>query len=304
MKKESLGVGILIDPDYGDNLSYSITLLEQEFTKHGHTVTLYRTCDISLVQIGKKTTIYHQDEPLDKLPDLLVNRHNVLNCTGHDIQIVSALEEQGVISLNSIADSYITHDKFKLNHLLINRGIPMPQTARVGLVADLSKISKQLGGFPLVVKANTSNQGKGVMFVSELLGLKSLVDYLWHERHEFYIQKFVPEAAENCYRAVVVDGKAVTIYGRLSDKDEFRSNLKEGSFGGFVKPTKQEAAIFSKLARILKLEILGIDFARTKNGMCIIEVNAYPGLAQIYKQSKLNLAPYFYEAAMNKYERS
>lgn len=196
----------------------------------------------------------------------------------------------------------ITHDKFQTNSYLINSGVPVPKIFKPGLRSNAKEIIRELDGFPIILKANTGNQGKGVVYLENELTLLSVVDCLNNLKEDFFLQQFIPEAAIDCPRAVLIGGEFIAAYGRFSKKGDFRAKLKDGKFGGFMKLTAKDKTVFEKIFKLTNLDILGIDFCRTKSGIKIIEVNAYPGLGNIFKVSGLNLAEYFYNYSKKKLE--
>jgi ribosomal protein S6--L-glutamate ligase len=62
---------------------------------------------------------------------------------------------------------------------------------------------------------------------------------------------------------------------------EFRSNLHRGGSASLVKITPEERATAVKAARIMGLNVAGVDVLRSERGPLIMEVNSSPGLQGI-----------------------
>lgn len=294
---KNIHVGIAL-PGSKDELSLSSKLLIDCYSFHKCTVTRLKLRDIDILTSKNKIDLLYSGVSMVPF-DIFINRHNVLDCRDHDYAVARLLEKSSKVILNPLCKSFLTHNKFQTNSFLLNSGIPVPKIYKPGMNFNADDIIDYLG-FPLILKANTGNQGKGVVYIDNKLSLISIIDCLNNLDEDYFLQEFVPEAAANCPRAVVVGGKLITAYGRSSNKSDFRAKLKDGKFGGFLEITRNDQNIFNKIYKITKLDVLGIDFCVTKRGIQIIEVNAYPGLGNIYKASGLNLAESFYQYSINK----
>lgn len=297
MRKIKIGI-IINNPQ---ETSLSVKLLSDYIKKTGNSCLLICPAEIDVAVDKDKFFLIKEGKIMKSLPHVVINRQDVTICSPHDIQIVRELQLKKIPILNPPEKANITHDKFLVNRKLMMEGIPMSKMARICANSDLKKIAEFLG-FPIVLKGNKSNQGKEVILVSNFQELKSFHDFLINSypQKDFFLQEFVKEAGNNCIRSVVVDHRVVINYGRKTQGGEFRANLKLGKFGGFIKVKDYEEKILTKISKILDLDILGVDWARTKNGMRIIEVNAYPGLGNLYKQTKFDLSPFIINLAIKK----
>jgi ribosomal protein S6--L-glutamate ligase len=62
---------------------------------------------------------------------------------------------------------------------------------------------------------------------------------------------------------------------------EFRSNLHRGGTASLVKITPTERATAVKAAKVMGLNVAGVDILRSARGPLIMEVNSSPGLQGI-----------------------
>ena len=68
---------------------------------------------------------------------------------------------------------------------------------------------------------------------------------------------------------------------RQGSEGEFRSNLHRGGSAEIVKITPEERSTATRAARIMGLNVAGVDLLRSNHGPVIMEVNSSPGLEGI-----------------------
>ena len=95
------------------------------------------------------------------------------------------------------------------------------------------------------------------------------------------VQEFIKEAAGKDIRCFVIDGKVVASIQREAAKGEFRSNLHQGGTASEIKITAEEKKLAVKAAKVLGLQIAGVDIIRSNKGPLVLEVNSSPGLEGI-----------------------
>jgi ribosomal protein S6--L-glutamate ligase len=79
----------------------------------------------------------------------------------------------------------------------------------------------------------------------------------------------------------VVGGKVVAAMKRQGAEGEFRSNLHRGGSATLVKLTKEERATAVNAAKVMGLNVCGVDILQSNNGPVVMEVNSSPGLEGI-----------------------
>ena len=77
---------------------------------------------------------------------------------------------------------------------------------------------------------------------------------------------------------------------RTAQPGEFRSNVHQGGSVSKVRLTKEERRTAIKAARVLKLNVAGVDILRSDTGPKILEVNSSPGLEGIEKATGNDIA--------------
>jgi ribosomal protein S6--L-glutamate ligase len=104
------------------------------------------------------------------------------------------------------------------------------------------------------------------------------------------VQEYIEESHGKDIRALVVGGKVVACMRRRANGDEFRSNFHLGGSVEKVQIDPNFEKIAIKAARILGLEIAGVDLLESDRGALVLEVNSSPGLEGIEKASQVNVA--------------
>ncbi|MCA1778225.1 MAG: 30S ribosomal protein S6--L-glutamate ligase [Xanthomonadaceae bacterium] len=82
-------------------------------------------------------------------------------------------------------------------------------------------------------------------------------------------------------RCFVVGDKVVASIKRQAKPGEFRSNLHRGGTASLIKITPEERSTAVRAARIMGLNVCGVDLLRSNHGPLVMEVNSSPGLEGI-----------------------
>jgi ribosomal protein S6--L-glutamate ligase len=120
--------------------------------------------------------------------------------------------------------------------------------------------------------------------------LGSVLDTLRTLDQDVIIQQFLVEGAGRDYRVFVVGDRVIATMMRTAPKGEFRSNIHQGGEGNVIKLPAHyhEAAI--RAAKVLGLQVAGVDIMESNQGPMIIEVNSSPGFEGIEKATGINVA--------------
>ena len=77
---------------------------------------------------------------------------------------------------------------------------------------------------------------------------------------------------------------------RQASEGEFRSNLHRGGSAALIRLTPEERSTAVRAARIMGLNVCGVDMLRSNHGPVIMEVNSSPGLKGIEAASEKDIA--------------
>ena len=92
---------------------------------------------------------------------------------------------------------------------------------------------------------------------------------------------YIKEAGGADIRCLVIGDKVVAAMKRQALPGEFRSNLHRGGSASLVKITPAERATAVQAARVMGLNVAGVDILRSDRGPLVMEVNSSPGLEGI-----------------------
>jgi ribosomal protein S6--L-glutamate ligase len=79
----------------------------------------------------------------------------------------------------------------------------------------------------------------------------------------------------------VIGDKVVAAIKRQAAPGQFRSNLHRGGSASVVKITPEERKTAVRAARVMGLQVAGVDILRSNHGPVVMEVNSSPGLEGI-----------------------
>ncbi len=218
--------------------------------------------------------------------------------TKHGVSILNHLEHLGVWTANSSQGILHSRDKLQASQIMARNRIPVPTTVYVRDIFDVENAIEQVGGLPVVIKVTQGTQGEGVFLRHTQYEARSLVQGLLVTGRSVLIQQYIAESHGRDIRAFVVGDKVVACMRRRARGREFRSNFH---LNGTVErvdlpPEYEEAAC--RAARVLGLNIAGVDLLEGRDGPLVLEVNSSPGLEGIEKASGVNVAAHIVDYAM------
>jgi len=277
--------------------NYSNTRMIEAAEARGHVIECVTTSRCYMSINHHRPEIHYDGKALPKY-DAIIPRIGS-RMTFYGMAIVRQFESMGVYCLNSASAIGASRDKLLAHQLLAEHRLSMPHTAFAKSSRDTEGIIDLVGGAPVVVKLLESTQGKGVVLADTRKAAMALVDAFRGLDAHFLVQEFVKEAAGSDLRCFVVDGKVVGSMMRTAQAGEFRSNIHQGGTVKKVRLTKDERRSAVKAARILKLNVAGVDILRSDEGPKILEVNSSPGLQGIEMATGKDIAASIIECIEN-----
>jgi ribosomal protein S6--L-glutamate ligase len=210
--------------------------------------------------------------------------------TFYGTAVVRQFEMMGVYTLAESVAITRARDKLRALQLLARKGIGLPRTGFAYAPDDTKDLINIVGGAPLVIKLIEGTQGQGVVLTETDEAAASVVDAFRELNAFILLQEFIEEARGTDIRCFVIGKQVVASMKRTARGGEFRSNLHRGGVASSVKITKDERNTAIRAARIMGLNIAGVDILRTKRGPMVMEVNSSPGLEGIEQASKVDIA--------------
>jgi ribosomal protein S6--L-glutamate ligase len=121
--------------------------------------------------------------------------------------------------------------------------------------------------------------------------VESTLEAFWTLGQDIILQEFVAESKGRDIRAIVVGKRVVAAMRRRAKRGEFRSNLHRGGEPeGIEQLDERYAHAAVDAAKVMSLEVCGVDMLETRRGPKILEINSSPGLEGIEKATGANVA--------------
>ena len=266
---------------------YSTRRLVEEARLRDIDVAVINPMQFSLSVAEQDIGILHQGQKFDF--DAVIPRigHSI---TKHGVAVLRHLEQLDVWTANTSQGILQSRDKLHSSQILARNRIPTPRTAYVRDMKDIERAIEAVGGLPVVVKVTQGTQGQGVFLRHTLHETTNLVQGLLVTGKAVLIQEYVAESHGKDIRALVVGGKVVACMRRKARGREFRSNYHLNGTVEKVDISEEYADVACRAARVLGLNVAGVDLLEGNDGPLVLEVNSSPGLEGIEKASGVNVA--------------
>ena len=210
--------------------------------------------------------------------------------TFYGTAVVRQFEMMGVYCVNESVAISRSRDKLRSMQLLSRKSVGIPVTAFANTPDNVDSLIREVGGAPLVIKVLEGTQGIGVVLAETTKAAESVIEAFMGVKSNILIQEYIKEAGGSDIRCLVVGDKVIAAMQRTAVNGEFRSNLHRGGTAQIVKLTPTERATAVNAAKVLGLNICGVDLLRSQRGPLIMEVNSSPGLKGIEQSTDKNVA--------------
>jgi ribosomal protein S6--L-glutamate ligase len=109
-----------------------------------------------------------------------------------------------------------------------------------------------------------STQGKGVLLAETNKAAESLINAFRNLDTDFLVQEFIKEAKGADIHCFVLGDKVTIAMVCTAKEGEYCSNLHRGGSASIIKLAPAERAIAVKSAKIMGLDIAGVDLIRSE----------------------------------------
>ncbi len=218
--------------------------------------------------------------------------------TGYGLSVVNQFDMMGVPILNNSVPISRARDKLRALQLLSRFGIDIPRTVMCRYRDEVPLALEQVGGLPCIMKLIQGTQGVGVLIASTMTEVEGMLDTMWTLGQEILIQELVAESRGRDVRALVVGDRVVAAMRRTARQGEFRSNIHRGGEGRALDLPREYAEAAVKAARVIGLEVAGVDMLESHGGPKIMEVNSSPGFEGLEKATGIDIAGLYVEHAV------
>jgi RimK family alpha-L-glutamate ligase len=230
-----------------------------------------------VISTGDYNTIYYEGEKIKEFPKYAISRKL-------DIFFIRQLEMLGVKVFNSSQSMVDAKNKLKTHQILTEAGIKSPKTLYAvrksgQQLLEYEDIVKIFNNQTFILKYIKGREGKSVFLINdkETFNLK-------YSRYKGKVifQEFIKSSYGQDIRCYVVGGKFIGSAIRTSHGKDFRSNLAQGGEAIYYEASDELKALAIKVAKIMDLEICGIDILTGENNeYYVCEVNSVPGFKSL-----------------------
>ena len=224
------------------------------------------------------------------LPDFVIPRTG--SGTTYFIKaIIRHLERLGVILINGSDSIDTVKDKLYTQQVLGESNLPVPKTLLVKHPINVEWVEQNIG-FPAIIKTLSGSFGPGVFFTDNKKQFKQLVKMaeITKKSYNIIVQEFIEDSWGKDIRVFVLNGKVIGCMMRQSTDDDFRANITRGGEGIPYQITEEIEFLGGESARLLGLDIAGVDLLFSNGGYKICEVNSSPGFEGMDKFTHTNIA--------------
>lgn len=258
---------------------YSTRRLKEAGEALGHTVDVIDTLRCYMDITSNKPSVRYKGAALPDY-DAVIPRIGA-SITFYGTSVVRQFEMMGTFAVNESVAISRSRDKLRSLQLLSRKGIGLPRTGFAHNTNYVDDLIANVGGAPLVIKLLEGTQGIGVVLADTKKAAESIIEAFMGLDANILIQEYIKEAGGADIRCLVVGGKVVASMKRQAKPGEFRSNLHRGATAELIKITPAERKTAIAAAKIMGLNVCGVDILRSNNGPLVMEVNSSPGLEGI-----------------------
>ncbi|WP_111976612.1 30S ribosomal protein S6--L-glutamate ligase [Algibacillus agarilyticus] len=258
---------------------YSTRRLKEAGEARGHQVDVIDTLHCYMDITKSRPTVRYKGKELEYY-DAVIPRIGA-SITFYGTSVVRQFEVMGTFSVNESVAISRSRDKLRSLQLLSRKGVGLPRTGFANRPDNIKDLIKNVGGAPVVIKLLEGTQGIGVVLADTDKAAESIVEAFMGLNANILVQEFIKEAGGADIRCFVVGNKVVAAMKRQGAEGEFRSNLHRGGSATLVRLTKEERATAVNAAKVMGLNVCGVDILQSKNGPVVMEVNSSPGLEGI-----------------------
>ena len=270
--------------------SYEIQRLVEEFEKQDISIRVVNPQDVDIFVDRDDRKSIRVSGKLRKLPDFVLPRTG--SGTTYFIKaIIRHLERMGVILINGSNSIDAVKDKLYTQQILGQSNLPVPKTLLVKHPIDVEFVESNIG-YPAIIKTLSGSFGAGVFMAETRKQLKQLIKMaeITNENYDIIIQEYIKDSYGKDLRVFVLNGKVIGCMMRQSSDDDFRANIMRGGEGIPYQVNDKVEWIATEAAKVLDLDIAGVDLLFDNGGYKICEVNSSPGFKGMEEYTKTNIA--------------
>ena len=267
---------------------YSTRRLVEAAEQAGHEIQVIDTLRVYMDIASHRPGIHYNGQALTGF-DAVIPRIGA-SITFYGTAVLRQFEMMGVYPLNESVAISRSRDKLRSLQLLSRKGIGLPVTGYANSPDDIQDLLKMVGGAPVVIKLLEGTQGIGVVLAETQKAAESVIEAFMGLDANILVQEYIKEAGGADIRCFVIGERVVAAMKRQAQEGEFRSDLHRGGSASLIKITPEERSTAVRAAKVMGLNVAGVDLLRSNHGPVVMEVNSSPGLEGIEDASGEDIA--------------
>lgn len=250
--------------------------------------------DINLLECfvnvqSAKNNVMHKDGQEIKGLDAIIPRI-LPDITSYGAAVLRQFEMQGVFPVNNSLSIRRAQDKLRTLQIFAKNKIPMPITGFAHSPNNTLSVIESVGGAPLIIKLLEGMEGKGVVLAETKSAAVSVINAFKGLNADILVQEFIKESRGRDIRCYVVGDRVVASMERIAQDGEFRANVALGADVRPIEITKKEEKLALKAAKVINLDVAGVDILRSERGPLVLEINSCAGLKGIERATNVDIA--------------
>ena len=270
--------------------SYEIEKLVAGLMKRGADVRVYAPEQFELIASREDRRSVLVDGAEVDIPDVVLPRMGA-STTYFALAVIRQLERLRVTTYNTAAAIETVKDKLFAHQLLAQHNLPIPKTMLAKFPVDIGLVGNTLG-FPVVVKTLSGSQGSGVFLCEDERKFDELMQLVraTQANANLIFQEFISSSRGRDLRLLVIGGRVVAAMERRAAEGNFKANYSQGGNVFAWKADRNAEWLALESARILGLDIAGIDLLFDQDGYKICEANSSPGFEGLEQCCEVDVA--------------
>ena len=270
--------------------SWETQKLVEEFKKHDIKIRVVNPQDVDIFVDRDDRRRILVTGKARTLPDFVIPRTGS-GTTYYIKAIIRHLERLGVTLINGSASIDTVKDKLYTQQILGESNLPVPKTLLVKHPINVDWVEKNIG-FPAIIKTLSGSFGAGVFLTETKKQFEQLVKMaeITSKSYNIIVQEFIEDSWGKDIRVFVLNGKVIGCMMRQATDDDFRANIARGGEGIPYQITDEIEWLGGESARLLGLDIAGVDLLFNYGSYSICEVNSSPGFEGMDNYTNTNIA--------------
>lgn len=247
-----------------------------------------------IISTSDRNSIKYKNEVVP-LPDAVIARTG--SATKHfNISVIRHFERLNVPVFPNSNSILASKDKMYSGQIMAQAGIHIPKTILTRFPNNCDLVEKELG-FPCVIKVITGSHGDGVHLCEnkkQFYDLSELFSAL-NFKNSMIVQEYIDYSFGKDLRVIVVGGNVLGAMLRSSTDGSFKANISRGGVGVYYPVDEKMERICLHVAKVLDLDIAGVDLLFHEDGYKVCEANSSPGFHGFEEALNINVPQKIFE---------